>query len=41
MKKDISTEILFLKRKYKKQQIKKLDCKLIRANPNKESYDVF
>ena len=36
MKKDILTEILFLKKKNKKQQKKEHDCKFIRFNTSNE-----
>ena len=35
------TKILFLTRKDKKHKKRKLDCKFIRTNLNKENYDVF
>ena len=42
MKKDILTEILFLRKKDKKHQKKKLGCKFIRINTSnaKNSYDL-
>ena len=42
MKKDIPTEILFLKKKDKKHQKKKLGCKFIRINTSnaKNVYDL-
>ena len=39
MKKVILTEILFLRRKYKKHQKKALGSKFIRINTSKEGYD--
>ena len=39
MKKAILTEILFLRRKYKKHQEKTLGCKFIKINASKEDYD--
>ena len=39
MKKIILTEILFLRRKDKKHQKKKLGCKFIRINTSKEGYN--
>ena len=39
MLKVILTEILFLRRKDKKHQKKKLDCKFIRINTSKEGYN--
>ena len=39
MKKVILTEILFLKKKYKRHQKKKLNCAFIRINTSKENYD--
>ena len=39
MKKDILTEILFLKKKRQEALEKKNDCKFIRINTNKENYN--
>ena len=39
MKKVILTEILFLKKKDKKQQKKKLNCEFIRTDTSRENYD--
>ena len=39
MKKVILTGTLFLRRKDKKHQKKKLSCKFIRSNTSKEGYD--
>ena len=39
MKKVILTEILFLKKKDKKHQEKKLNCEFIRINTSRENYD--
>ena len=41
VRKDILTELLFLKRKSKKHYKKKSDVNLLRTNPNKGNYDVF